>query len=48
MKKQTKQLPELTLVGLTARTNKKNEMDPEKSKIADLVYTCSYLFTPSS
>ena len=37
MEKQTTTLPELTLVGLTARTNNKNEMNPEKSKIANLV-----------
>ena len=36
MEKQTTTLSELTLVGLTARTNNKNEMNPEKSKIANL------------
>lgn len=36
MKKQKTQQPEITLVGLTARTNNKNEMNPEKSKIGAL------------
>lgn len=36
MKKQKTQQPEITLVGLTARTNNKNEMNPESSKIGAL------------
>lgn len=36
MKKQKIQLPEITLIGLTERTNNKNEMNPETSKIAKL------------
>lgn len=36
MKKQTASLPQITLVGLTARTNNKNEMDPKTSKIGAL------------
>lgn len=36
MQKQKVQLPEITLVGLTARTNNKNEMNPEVSKIGAL------------
>lgn len=40
MKKQKTELPELTLVGLIARTNNKNEMNPETSKIGAL--TASY------
>lgn len=36
MKKLKTQQPAITLVGLTARTNNKNEMNPEKSKIAAL------------
>ncbi|NKB47285.1 MAG: AraC family transcriptional regulator [Legionellales bacterium] len=36
MQKQKTRLPEMTLVGLTARTNNKNEMNPETSKIAEL------------
>ena len=36
MQKQRTQLSELILVGLTARTNNKNEMDPAASKIGQL------------
>ena len=36
MQKQKAELPEIILVGLTARTNNKNEMNPEKSKIGTL------------
>ena len=36
MKKQQTQLGEIKLVGLTARTNNKNEINPEESKIAAL------------
>lgn len=36
MKKQKQSLSEITLVGLTARTNNTDEMNPEKSKIAAL------------
>lgn len=36
MKKQRKQLPKITLIGLTARTNNKDEMSPENGKIAPL------------
>ena len=36
MQKQKTQLPEITLVGLTARTNNKNEMNLETSKIGEL------------
>ena len=39
MKKEKIELQELTLVGLTARTNNKNEMNPETSKIASLAGT---------
>jgi predicted transcriptional regulator YdeE len=37
MNKQKIQLPELTLVGLTARTNTKSEMNPATSKISSLL-----------
>ena len=37
MNKQKTQLPEMILVGLTARTNNQNEMNPETSKIGALV-----------
>lgn len=40
MQKQTVQLKQLKLVGLTARTNSKNEMNPDTSKIGALA--CSY------
>ncbi len=36
MKKTEVELDSLSLIGLTARTNNKNEMNPEKSKIAKL------------
>lgn len=36
MKKQKTQLPAITLVGVTVRTNNKNEMDPDISKIPAL------------
>ena len=36
MQKQKIKLPEIVLVGLTARTNNKNEMTPKASKIAAL------------
>lgn len=36
MQKQKSQLPELTLVGLMTRTNNKNEMNPDTSKIGAL------------
>lgn len=36
MKKEKTELGEIILVGLTARTNNKNEMNPEKSKIGAL------------
>jgi predicted transcriptional regulator YdeE len=36
MKKQKTQRPEITLVGLTERTNNKSEMNPETSKIGAL------------
>ena len=36
MQKEIKYLPELMLVGVTARTNNLNEMDPTKAKIAQL------------
>ena len=36
MKKKKDFLPEITLIGLTVRTNNKNEMDSSKSKIGDL------------
>ena len=36
MQKQRVQLPAITLVGLTARTNNKNEMNPSTSKIGEL------------
>jgi predicted transcriptional regulator YdeE len=36
MKKQKTKLDELILVGLTARTNNTDEMEPDKSKIASL------------
>jgi predicted transcriptional regulator YdeE len=36
MQKQSTKLPEITLVGITARTNNKNEMNPETSKIGAL------------
>ena len=36
MKKEKVNLDEITLVGLTARTNNKNEMNPETSKIGEL------------
>ena len=39
MQKQEIALPTLTLVGLTARTNNKNEMNPGKSIISALVGT---------
>ncbi len=39
MKKEKIELQELALVGLTARTNNKNEMNPETSKIASLAGT---------
>lgn len=39
MKKEKVDLKQLTLVGLTARTNNKNEMDPEASKIGTLAGT---------
>jgi len=37
MKKELVNMPEIKLVGLTARTNNKNEMDPQKAKIGSLV-----------
>ena len=37
MKKQKTHQPEITLVGLTARTNNNNEINPEGSKIGALV-----------
>lgn len=36
MQKQTVQFPTVTLVGLTVRTNNKNEMDPSAAKIEKL------------
>lgn len=36
MRKQKTQLPEMTLLGITARTNNKNEMNSQTSKIAQL------------
>ncbi|OGT54024.1 MAG: transcriptional regulator [Gammaproteobacteria bacterium RIFCSPHIGHO2_12_FULL_41_15] len=36
MRKQKTQLPKITLVGLTTRTNNKNEMNPRTSKIGAL------------
>lgn len=36
MKKELSNKPEIKLVGLTTRTNNLNEMNPEKSKIAEL------------
>lgn len=36
MKKEKTKLDEIMVVGLTARTNNKNEMIPEKSKIGEL------------
>ncbi len=37
MNKEVVMLESLQLIGITARTNNKNEMDPEKSKIADVM-----------
>lgn len=39
MKKEKVEFKELTLVGLTTRTNNKNEMNPESSKISTLADT---------
>lgn len=37
MKKELVNKPELKLIGLTARTNNKNEMNPQTSKIGELM-----------
>jgi len=37
MKKEVLHLPELTLIGISARTNNKNEIDPETAKILPIV-----------